>query len=191
MSLKDTIRSWLNIQEAPPLSVNIVETFGYELNVIKNQLWYRGDGSELHQFWGGIDDNIGNTNFWAARSTTGINFRKVHSGLPALIVDTMADIVVSDLIGVELEKPKNAETSVEQERWDAIAEDNNFTKLLKQAVVNVLVDGDGAFKISYDKDISEYPLIEFFSGNKVEYTYKRGRLQEIIFKTTYKSGYNT
>ncbi len=49
----------------------------------------------------------------------------------------------------------------------------------------MLIAGDGAFKISLDSEISEYPLIEFCSGDQVEYKRKRGRLQEIVFITDY------
>ncbi|MFR7936168.1 MAG: hypothetical protein ACLU4S_12370 [Clostridium perfringens] len=31
-----------------------------------------------------------------------------------------------------------------------------------------LVSGDEAFKLSIDTEISEYPIIEFFDGDKVE-----------------------
>src|SRR5699024_4806148 len=32
---------------------------------------------------------------------------------------------------------------------------------------------------------TNYPIIEFFGGERVEYVNKRGRLQEVIFKTDY------
>jgi hypothetical protein len=177
--LKDKFRDWLEIKEAQPLSVFIQEPLSYDLNVFKNQLWYRGDPSELHQFYTSIDDSMNNTDFWAARSTTGINFRKIHSGLPSLIVDVLVDIVISDLIDIKVD---NTEA---QKRWDDIAEDNDFQNLLKSAVREVLVEGDGAFKISYDKEISDWPIIEFYSGRKVRYIYKRGRLEGVDFITKY------
>jgi hypothetical protein len=46
-----------------------------------------------------------------------------------------------------------------------------------------LVEGDGAFKLSYDKNISDYPIIEFMSGTRVNYEYKRGRLDAVCFIT--------
>ncbi|KAB8118489.1 capsid protein, partial [Clostridium perfringens] len=45
--------------------------------------------------------------------------------------------------------------------------------------------GDGAFKLSIDTEISKYPIIEFFDGDKVEYITQRGRLKEIKFYTFY------
>ena len=37
---------------------------------------------------------MGNAKFWAAESTNGIDFRKIHTGLPAMIIDMLADIIV-------------------------------------------------------------------------------------------------
>lgn len=45
--------------------------------------------------------------------------------------------------------------------------------------------GDGAFKISFDPALTEFPIIEFIPGDELEYVVKRGRIREIIFKTRY------
>ena len=47
--MKKGIRSWLEIQEAVPTTLRVVETLDYESNAIKNRIWYRGDGNELSQ----------------------------------------------------------------------------------------------------------------------------------------------
>lgn len=177
--IKDLVKNWLNIQEPQPMSVTIQEPYSYEATVYRNQLWYRGDPSELHQFYTQTDDYMYNTEFWAACSTTGINFRKIHTGIPALIVDMLVNIIVSDMLSIEI-----ASTEA-QKRWDEIAEDNDFSGLLKDAIRNTLVEGDGAFKISYDPEISEWPIIEFYSGERVRYKYNRGRLEGICFITKY------
>jgi len=43
-----------------------------------------------------------------------------------------------------------------------------------EAIVDTLVAGDGAFKITVDADLTKYPIIEFFSGEQVEYQETRG-----------------
>lgn len=48
--------------------------------------------------------------------------RKIHTGLPALIVDTLAGISLTDF-EVQIEK-----SVPDQELWDAIDEDNKFKK---------------------------------------------------------------
>lgn len=180
MGIKKWLQNWLDIVQPNPVSVTIQEAWNHELSVFRNELWYRGDPTELHQFYTQIDDNMNNTSFWSAVASTGINFRKIHSGLPALIVDTLGDIVISDLTKIDV---NNTEA---QKRWDEIAEDNNFNETLKEAVKDVLVRGDGAFKISFDPDVSKYPIIEFSSGTNVKYCYNRGRKTGVKFICKYK-----
>lgn len=179
--VKNFIMRLLRIQPAIDNRViTIREPLSYETNVLKNRLWYRGEPSELDQlFKQTATDQVSSSRFWAAVPSAGLNIRKIHSGLPAMIVDRLADIVTSDLNSIELE------TEAQQELWDAISEDNKFSRLIDKAIVDTLVAGDGAFKITIDTAITEYPIIEFFSGERVEYRLTRGRLQEVVFYTDY------
>ncbi len=93
----------------------------------------------------------------------------------------LADIVIDALNKISI--MGNAEA---QKNWDEIEEDNNFKDVVKQSIIDVFVECDGAFKISYDTSISKYPIIEFYSGPNVEFEYRRGRIIAIIFKTKYK-----
>lgn len=155
----------------------IKEPFSYETSVLRNRLWYRGDPSELEQFYKQTaKDNVSMSRFWAAVPSEGLSIRKIHSGLPAMIAERLSDIVIADLNEISLG---------ENEAWDEISEDNDLYELLGESIIDALVAGDGAFKITVDTDITEYPIIEFYSGERVEYVRKRNRLQEIIFKTDY------
>jgi len=174
--LKDIVRNWLNIQPSPGNSVTIQEVNTFECSCFRNLIWYRGDASELHQYYTQTDDMMGNAKFWAAESSNGIDFRKIHTGLPAMIVDMLADIIVDSFNKITVLDNEEA-----QEVWKEIAEDNEFKDLIKQAIIDVFVENDGAFKISYDTDISKYPIIEFYPGSKVEFEYTRGRVTAIIF----------
>ncbi|MFV0393007.1 MAG: capsid protein, partial [Coprobacillaceae bacterium] len=66
--------------------------------------------------------------------------------------------------------------------------ENEFKEILKNSLSEVLFIGDGAIKISFDKSVSDYPILEFYSGDQIDFVYKRGRFQETIFKNehTYK-----
>lgn len=134
----------------------------------------------MHQYYTQTDDMMGNAKFWAATSTTGINFRKIHTGLPGLTIDILADIVVDALNKIELKANDKAEGI-----WQKIQEENKFKEMVKQAIIDVFVECDGAFKISYDCNISKYPIIQFYSGLNVDFEYKMGRLETIIFKNNY------
>lgn len=176
--IQNFIATAFRIEQQMNQTITIYDTMTHELSVFRNLLWYRGDASELHQFYTSFDDNAGNTKFWRGQGTTGVNIRKIHTGLPSLIVDRLADIVLDDMNEIEF-----PESVPDKERWNAISKEYNFVKLIKDAVKVALWGGDGAFKISYDPDLSEYPIIEFYSADRVRFEYKRGRLQGIVFKT--------
>lgn len=178
--LKQMIRNWLDIQPSVGESLTILESNTFEGACFRNRIWYRGDPAELHQLYTQIDDNMGNSKFWAATSTNGIDFRKIHTGLPALIVDIIADIVVDALNNITIKNSTEANNV-----WQEIQKDNDFKELVKQAVIDVSIECDGAFKISYDTAISKYPILQFYSGADVEYEYVAGRLKTIIFKNRY------
>ena len=173
--IKNMIRNWLEIKNPDSLQIDIEQLTNFEGQAFINNIWYRGDASELNQLYEQLDDRLGNTHFWGSRPTAGMNIRKIHTGLPAMIIDTLADISTDDLNDVETKK--------RQEEWNNIAKENNFKSLIHDSVVGGLAIGDGAFKWSIDTDISQYPIIEFYDGSRVDFEYERGRLISIIFKT--------
>jgi len=185
MGLREVIISMamkaLNIIPASDNTITITEPLSYNMNVLKNRIWYRGDPSELDQFFKqSARDLVGKSRFWAAVPSADSSIRKFHSGLPGEIVDKLRDIIVADLDSIDLESEELTET------WNEISKENRFQEeLLGDAIIDTLVDGDGAFKISIDTDISEYPIIEFYSGSDVDYTLIRGRLQEVKFYQYY------
>lgn len=176
--IKGMIAKLLNIVPATDNQISIREPLSHAGTVLRNRIWYRGDPSELDQFFKQTaTDDVGKSRFWAAVPSADSSIRKFHSGLPGEIVDKLADIVIADLDSIEL---------AEQDLWDEIALDNKFSdEVLAGAIKDTLIDGDGAFKLSVDTEITEYPIIEFYSGSDVDYRYKRGRLQEIIFYAYY------
>lgn len=52
----------------------------------------------------------------------------------------------------------------------------------------MLYIGDGAFKVTIDTEISEYPILEWYPGERIEIVRRRDRVHEIVFKTPYRSG---
>lgn len=177
--MKQAVRSWLNVREADPLNIDITEAFDFRGNAIKNKIWYRGSSYELQQLYEQLDKGIDKYKFWACKSSPGMEMRKIHTGIPGNTVDMLATVALADMGIIEI---KDGD---QRDIWEAIEKENSFIKGLESTVKQVLVIGDGAYKFTYDTDISEYPIPEFFPGDMVEFVIKRGRLQEIIFKTVY------
>ena len=184
--LKGFILKWLGIEPAQhETQILVHEAVTHEADVLKNQLWYRGDPTELEQYYKQLAEmevNIYSTTvrskFWAAVPNGDVRIRKVHSGLPAMMVDILSDIVVNDMLEPEMDAGLH-------ERWEAFCEENEFDNLTIEALQTVLTTGDGAFKVNIDTDLSEQPLVEFYGADQVDYEYKRGKLQAVVFKTEY------
>lgn len=180
-NVKQKMQSWLQITPANVHSFNIQETMDFQANVIKNRIWYLGDPDELAQLYSQIDSSQNRLRFWAARSSTGREIRKMHIGLPATMVDMLTSIIMTDFDEVTVpDKRKDA--------WLQISRENKFKSLLEEAVSQTLYLGDGAFKISLDTRMSEYPIIEWYPADRIDIIYDRGRMKEVVFKTSYKEG---
>lgn len=177
-NVKNGVRSWLNIQPANPTQISITEALDFAGNAIKNRIWYRGDSEELAQLYKQL--GASRQTFWGAVSSPGMEINKRHTGLPALIVDTLANIVLTDLNDFKFRNKSD------EDIWKKIDRENNMKRKLDKAVKEILSIGDGAFKVTFDSTLSDYPIIEFYSGEKVEFHMKRGRISEIEFKTPYK-----
>ena len=173
--LRNMIKSWLQITEGNGQGYSVISLYDYEGNAIKNRIWYRGDPYELRQFYAQVHSD--DASFWSVAPSAKMLARKMHTGLPALIVDTLTDITISGMDAIKV--------SSMQDEIDAILQENNIKKLMTTMVSNMLYLGDGAIKISIDTLLSDYPILEWYPGDKVDFIYKRGRLQEIVFKNYY------
>ena len=170
--VKKKMQTWLEIIPPPVEQAIIIQReHTRELEVLRSQLWYQGDANELFQFFHQTETNTGS--FWGT-SPQNSKIRKIHSGLPAVMADTLAYLVKSDIDDIEAPA-----------EWEDISESLNFTELVGQAVADTLVSGDGAFKISVDTALSAYPIVEFISGDRVDIEQKRGILEAVTFRTMY------
>lgn len=184
--LKKRIRSWLNVEEAFPTIISITETLDYEGNAIKNRIWYRGDSNELEQLYNTLNTGVDKHKFWASHpSTPSMAIRKIHTGLPSMIVNALVSVTLDGLNDLKFESPAH------EDCWKAIEAENKFKKQLEKALKETLYIGDGAFKISFDQAISQYPIIEYYPGDQIDVIYDRGRMREIIFKTEYRENHQT
>lgn len=178
-NIKKTVRSWLNVLPANPYNFQINEILDFEGHAIRNRIWYRGDGNELEQFYQQNQEYADRHKFWASRCTPGMDMRKIHTGLPGLIVRTLSSAVLPDMEDFEFESP------AQEQLWKDMEKENRFRKKIESALKETLYIGDGAFKAVIDTELSDYPIIEWYPGDKVEFVYQRDRIREIVFKTPY------
>ena len=173
-ALKNAIRSFLNLTSASGLQIQIDELLDFEANAFVNEIWFRGESYELEQLYKSIPDY--KYSFWGATSTSGLEIRKIHTGLPKIIVNTLTNVCVDDMQDIKIENIGK------DNDWKEIEKENDFKNLVKKSVKKALVTGDGAFKISIDTEVSQYPILEFYEADRIEVKRERGRIKEIRFK---------
>lgn len=159
-TIKRGIRSWLNVVPASGNCIQINEVLDFETNAIRNRIWYRGDGNELEQMYQQAPEYADRYKFWASRCTPGMEMRKIHTGLPGLIIRILSGIVLDDMNDFDF-----AGNDQQRQLWEDIAKDNKFTRKLEKALKEVLYIGDGAFKVTVDTTVSEYPILEWYPGS--------------------------
>lgn len=178
MNIIQAILNFFRVEKANTPKVTVQELMSADSARFAYRLWYRGNAFELNQFYKNVDST--GQMFWGSVPMVGREIRKAHTGLPKIIVDTLAKITTGDLNDIDFDDKK------QEELWLKIAEANDFPALLKKATKDALFIGDGAFKFSLDEKVSkEVPVIEWYPGDRVEVETYRGRVRELIFKTPF------
>jgi len=157
--------------------------------------WYQGDSDELLNFYT-VQTNI-NYNyepiytrnkrgyFWSIASTEN-DIKRTHSGQPRNIVDTLVSLIGRpEVFAGTKENP----IQKSNDTLHAVLKDNNFwqTYIFEQMPMT-LVEGWGCYKIDWDKDISDYPIITYYRAKDVDFVYSKKRIRAIIFKDYYTDG---
>lgn len=148
------IKNWLDIQPAPLTGVSLYESLPFEMRAAEGLLWYRGNAAELNQFYmQTANDKTVRARFWA--TPTSGNVRKLHSGLPAIIIDTLAYLVKNDLDQVDFLNDEGKDV------WEELnaRPEFQFPDIVGAGIVGALSSGDGAWKISIDKAVSPYDAL--------------------------------
>lgn len=150
-------------------------------------VWYDGDGDELLNFYT-RENYIGfnyepfymrnKKNYFWAISSTEAQIKRTHSGQPRNIVDTLVNIMPFPLISAG-ENTKNLQAVVRESGLEQVYKDEQLPL--------TLVEGWGCWKINWDKDVSDYPSVEYVSAENVDFIYKSGKIIGIVFKNYYTS----
>ena len=175
------------INKATIKNIVLTESLAYENELLLNRVLYTADATLIEQVFKKLQgsDGVSSGRFWASTPVSGLAIRKIHSGLPLMIVNTLTDLIVSDMGAIKIDAGTDADSSALQEIWDNIEKENDWTELIQECISSTLVDGDGCFKIRLDSDESPVPIVEFYSGDAVEYEYTARKLMAVKFITTY------
>lgn len=155
-------------------------------------VWYLGDSDRLKNFFTRANainynlDPLYNENkksyFWAVSSTEH-DIKRTHSGHPRNIVDTLVCIMTIPNITNDSDK-----TSTVNDNLQKILKANHFKQQITQMSRPLtLVEGWGAWKINWDKKLSEYPILLYYRADRVDFIYQSGQLRAIIYKDFYQN----
>lgn len=149
-------------------------------------LWFLGSEDLLADFYKTKTHNysVVDTRAEYYYSNAGNNIRIVHSGLPSLISYTKSRLLTSGELEFNV-SIKEKEDLKAKELLDEIFKDNKLDAIIKNSVVTESWGSRFAWKISYDSDVSEFPIVELYKPQDYQAIYKRGRLIEIIYLNHY------
>lgn len=165
-------------------------TFVNDIDEIKKQrleeynIWYIGDGDRLKNFFTRDNaiqynyDPLYNENkksyFWAVSSTEK-DIKRTHSGHPRNIVDTLVYIMtVPDIT--------NPQPEVNEVLQNILKANKFKQKITKQSRPLTLVEGWGAWKINWNRHLSDYPILLYYRADRVDFIWQSELLRAIIYR---------
>lgn len=159
------------------------------MKVIECGTWYEGDGDRLLNFYTrtlNIDYNYepfydrNKRNYFWAESATEEDIKRTHSGIVKTIIDTITGICG---------EPKITGKYIDNELQGILDENEFYTALYAQEQMPLtLVEGWGAYKIDWDTDLSDRPIVMYYRANDVGFIKRYKRIIGIIYKDFYTDG---
>lgn len=157
------------------------------LKLEEYRTWYAGDSAQILNFYTRADfidfnyDPIYNRNmrnlFWA-QSASEQDYKRTHSGQPRNIVDTLSGIVSVPHV--------SSSKQLYNIRLKKILKDNNYEELLSQeARPMTLVEGWGGWKINFNEEVSDTPILLYYRADSVDFIYRNRRLVCIVYQDYY------
>ena len=168
-------------------------TFVNDIDEIKRQrleeynIWYVGDSDRLKNFFTRENaiqynyDPLYNENkksyFWAVASTEK-DIKRTHSGHPRNIVDTLVYIMTVPSI-------THSQPPVNDNLQKILKANKVKQKMTQESRPLTLVEGWGGWKINWDKNLSDYPILLYYRADRVDFIWQSGLLRAIIYQDFY------
>lgn len=163
-------------------------------NAQEARVWYMGNSNDLLAYYTGeaiagfAHNQIYNRNranyFWGI-SPEEANIKRVHSGLPRAIVDTLVSVVgVPKITGT----PKCGEGEIDVSKL--LKECGFLEEYTERQMPLTLAEGWGAWKVSVGADarVSEWPTVQFYEASDVDFAIRNGKAIGVVFKNYYRQG---
>lgn len=160
-----------------------------EYQLLEKYVWFLGKEDLIADFYKTRQCNylIYNPREQYYYSQAGNDIRYVHSGMPSLISYSKARLLMTGDLEYKVVR-KETERKTETRLLDNICQDNKINDIIKKGIITESWGQRFAYKLSYDPDVSDYPIIEVYNPLEYKTIYKRNRLQKIIFINKYQDG---
>ena len=168
--IREKVKEFLGIQHIHknPNDINFQYISDEEILRISKakefKLWYLGEGDKIEQYYLLGDSSrkgLSDRNYFWSIATREAMVKKVHSGIPNAIINTLVNVVGEHQITSD-------DKELERIIYDML-EDNDFIRMVNQEQLPLtLAQGWGAYKINVD-EAYEYPLIEYYEAENVRF----------------------
>lgn len=165
---------------------------GYELLYREKEyfFWFMSNINYLIQFYTmwrrePVEILSGNRQTWYEWTEDKTDVQMVHAPVAPFITTMMRDLVFSGPVDIKINGPKRLNERLQK----AFAEnENDIQNFLKKADMMESVGGTILIKANYDKSISEYPILEYYEVDKIDYMERFGRMTNLITVDTFSKG---
>lgn len=175
MVILNKIKSIIIEKDAEPQQIEIQEYLDFKSLSVINRTWYGGKEYMLEQLYSCLSYPTSSGLFWKARPSKNNRIRKLHTGVPGLIVDVLTRIIVRDMNEVEFSN------AGDESYWNDFCKSTKFKKILKKGIKQTMTVGDGAFRVVVDLEVSDYPILEYWKGDDIEFEIKNDYIKSITF----------
>jgi hypothetical protein len=184
------LRNRINFDPKYVFKIDEMDTSeAYTRKLIEYKVWFSGNSRALRQLY---NESIkeGSLNYFWYKAPN--NYRMLHSGIPGLISSKMPTILFGGGYKVNITVyGKDGEISEEQsskaqELCDNILKIIDFNERIENAAENESPFGHIFFKLSFDTNLTDYPILEIADPTKAEAIKERGITSDTVFKYWYK-----
>ena len=154
-------------------------------------VWYEGDGDELLNYYTRANlyefniepfYNRNKKNYFWAISSEEAQIKRTHSGQPRNIVDTLVNIMPFPMINVG----GGTDSNVANKALKSILDESGLKRIYRdEQMPMTLVEGWGCYKINFDVEFSENPIVLYYRAENVDFIYSHGRIIGAIFRSYY------
>ena len=192
--IKEYGKGVANMPQYNPLLVNIDSRDNDKhltRRMLENSVWYSGIEQDLAYFYtkeapkfyrkGQASESM--NYFWSKADS---RFRKIHSGFPQLICEKMVHLLIGNGYDITVE---GVDEDILQEMLDDILQDNKFKQqIFGKSIETESWSGGIAWKLSWNPQLSEYPIIEAWEPENYSNVIISGRIIQDIFYIYYDKG---